>query len=173
MFDDIKRNHMNIFELGLGSNNPNFDSNTGQYGKPGASLFGWREYFSNSKIYGGDIDDQILFESNNIKTYHCDQKSARSIDRMFTTYFKNTQFDIIKDDATHEYCATYNFLVNSIKYLKKEGYYIVEDVCRFNYNVFLGELDNLKYMYNLTDMQLFTIPYEYNQDDNCLLIINK
>ena len=33
----------------------------------------WKEYFSNAEIYGADIDKNVLFFENRIKTYHVDQ----------------------------------------------------------------------------------------------------
>jgi hypothetical protein len=50
-----------VFELGLGTNNPELLSTMGVAGTPGASLRGWRELFPNATIYGADIDRTILF----------------------------------------------------------------------------------------------------------------
>jgi hypothetical protein len=43
---------LRIFELGLGTNNPALPSSMGVYGRPGASLRGWRELFPNAFVYG-------------------------------------------------------------------------------------------------------------------------
>ena len=42
-------------------------------GKPGASLRVWRDYFPNAIIYGADIDKDILFAEERIKTFYIDQ----------------------------------------------------------------------------------------------------
>jgi hypothetical protein len=57
IFNEIKDNKLRIFELGLGTNNINMPSNMGINGKPCSSIYGWREYFPNSLIFGGDIDN--------------------------------------------------------------------------------------------------------------------
>ena len=56
-----------IFELGLGSNNINIPSNMGSEGRPGASLYGWSEYFPDAKVYGADIPEaakRLIFGQN-------------------------------------------------------------------------------------------------------------
>ena len=47
LFKNIKNNNLRIFELGIGTNNISLKSNMGINGVPGASLFGWEEYFPN------------------------------------------------------------------------------------------------------------------------------
>jgi hypothetical protein len=50
-----------VFEVGIGTNNLDVPSNMGAGGRPGASLRGWREYFSQAQIFGADVDQRILF----------------------------------------------------------------------------------------------------------------
>jgi hypothetical protein len=75
-----------IFECGLGTNNPNLASNMTDTGMPGASLRVWRDYFRNAKIYGGDIDKEILFEEDRIKTFYVDQLDTSSINSYVEEY---------------------------------------------------------------------------------------
>jgi len=134
IFKDIKHVKLNVFELGLGTNNLDVVSNMGRDGKPGASLFGWREYFKNSNIYGGDIDKRILFSDKNIKTYYCDQTNPEIIKDMWNNDdLKNIEFDIIVEDGLHTFKANYTFLVNSLYKLKKGGVYIIEDLEPFTW----------------------------------------
>ena len=71
IFKNLTENKLRIFELGLGTNNVWLPSNMGADGRPGASLYGWREFFSNSNIFGADIDNNILFTTDKIKTFYC------------------------------------------------------------------------------------------------------
>ena len=73
IFKKLKEEKLRIFELGLGTNDITLPSNMGINGVPGASLYGWQEFFSNSLIYGADIDKNILFNTEKIKTFYCDQ----------------------------------------------------------------------------------------------------
>ena len=54
-------------------------SSMGVNGQPGASLRMWKDYFPNASIFGCDIDRDVLFSEERIKTFHCDQTSAKSI----------------------------------------------------------------------------------------------
>lgn len=69
LFSSIRYENLRVFELGLGTTNPNIKSNMGPNGKHGASLYGWKDFFSNSNIYGADIDSDILFSEDRIKTF--------------------------------------------------------------------------------------------------------
>jgi hypothetical protein len=74
LFSRFRKDSLAIFELGLGTNKVGAPSSMGPNGKPGASLQGWREYFSIAKIYGVDIDADILFEEDRVRTYWTDQR---------------------------------------------------------------------------------------------------
>ncbi len=136
IFNKIKDNNLKIFEVGLGTNNLDVPSTMGLDGVPGASLRGWKDYFSNSEIFGGDIDRRILFEEQRIKTYFVDQFDRNSIINLWSNF--DFQFDVILDDGLHDishsdHSANRIFFENSISKLKKSGFYIIEDVaCDYN-----------------------------------------
>ena len=118
-----------LIECGLGTNNLSFKSSMGVDGKPGASLRIWRDYFPSADIVGCDIDSDILFEEERIRTFYCDQTSSESINN----FLKNSEIikdsvDIIIDDGLHEYHAGICFFENMIECLRSDGMYIIEDV---------------------------------------------
>ena len=127
IFNLNRENIKYVFECGLGTNNPNFKANMTENGIPGASHRVWRDYFFNAQIYGGDIDKEVLFEENRIKTFYVDQLNSDSIKSMWET-IKVKEFDIIIDDGLHEPEANYNFFKNSFHKLKKNGVFVIEDV---------------------------------------------
>ncbi len=116
-----------VFECGIGTTNPNFTANMGLHGKPGASLRVWRDYFPNAQIIGADLDRDVLFTEDRIKTYFIDQTNSTII----AEFWKNvdlTDFDLILDDGLHEYHAGICLFENSIDKLADHGIYIIEDV---------------------------------------------
>lgn len=127
LFNHCKNEIKLIFECGIGTNNPNLISNMTLSGKPGASLRVWKDYFSNSLIYGADIDRDILFEEERIKTFYVDQLNEYSIKEMWSKINKSN-FDIIIDDGLHTFEAGITMFVNSFDKLRKNGIYIIEDV---------------------------------------------
>jgi len=128
-----------VFECGLGTNNPNLQSNMTVNGIPGASLRVWRDYFKNAQIYGADIDKDILFQEDRIKTYYVDQLNTRSIEIMWKE-IGIQNFDIIIDDGLHTTDANINLFVNSFNKLKKNGIYIIEDVHTLELNNIMEKL---------------------------------
>lgn len=173
IFKSIKNESINLFELGLGTNNLDVKSNMGPNGKPGASLRGWKEYFINSNIYGADIDKRILFEEDGIKTFHCDQTNKLSIDEMWNnTLLKDISFDIIIEDGLHEFGANLIFLKNSLSKLKTNGYYITEDLLPETVKMFKLEIENLKVEYPNYIFEIVQLenPNNYYGDNNLLVI---
>ena len=96
-------------------------------GKPGASLRAWKDYFFNALIYGADIDKTILFEEDRIKTFYLDQTNKNDVINMWFQINKS-DFDLMVDDGLHNYKAAIILFESSIKYLKYNGIYIIEDV---------------------------------------------
>jgi hypothetical protein len=176
MFKDMRDKKINIFELGLGTNNTDIPSNMGSYGKPGASLKGWKEFFINSDVFGADIDKRILFDEERIKTFYCDQKNVMEIKNMWNNdILKNILFDIIIEDGLHEFDANLIFLENSLHKIKEGGVYICEDLKLKTVELFKKEIPNLQKKYSNFDFEvviLENINNKYN-DNNLLIVKNK
>jgi hypothetical protein len=157
-----------VFECGIGTNNPNITSNMSISGKPGASLRVWRDYFPNAIIYGADIDKAVLFEELRIQTFFINQLDPVSV-KNFWNLVDERDVDFILDDGLHTYDAGITLFENSIDYLSREGYYIIEDV---------SPRDNLKYKnyFNesnyVVDFIHISIP-NIGVNDNSLIMIRK
>jgi hypothetical protein len=142
-------------------------------GTPGASLYGWREYFPNSSIYGADIDKRILFDSDRIKTFYCDQTNPSSIKELWDNDDLQEEFDIIIEDGLHEYHANVCFFENSIHRLKKDGYYIIEDIAFRDTDKMLEKLNEWRNKYSDLSFTFICIPSSVNNQDNSLVVIKK
>lgn len=166
-----KRNHpLRLFELGIGSKNPNIPSNMGPNGVPGASLRAWKEYFPKGQIVGADIDKEILFQEDRITTLFCDQLDKNSIRELWRNV--EGEFDIMIEDALHMFSANKHFFENSVYKLKKGGVYIIEDILKPAIFKFQEQLVIWKKNYPYLDFQLIRIPYDRNTEDNTILLIH-
>jgi hypothetical protein len=122
------RTHIrNVFECGLGTNNPNLPSSMGVTGRPGASLRVWRDYFPNAHVYGADIDRDVLFQEERISTFYVDQTSPESI-RALWHAVPVQEFDLMIDDGLHTFAAGISLFESSFLKLRPEGLYIIEDI---------------------------------------------
>lgn len=156
---------INLFELGLGTNNINLKSNMGVNGKPGASLRAFKEILPLANIFGADIDKEILFEEERIKTYYCDQTSSKSILEMWNNI--DEQFDIIIEDGLHEPYAHINFFNKSYHKLKDNGLYIIEDIQDVKTMTdFVNDID-------CAYSQVIKLPIQTNRADNTIALIVK
>lgn len=125
LFNTMSTQTLNVFEMGIGTNNTNIPSNMGVNGRPGASLRGWRDYFPQSTIYGADIDKNVLFEEDRIHTVFCDQLNPFIIRSMWKSL---PDMDVIIDDGLHTFDANVAFFENSLHKLKPRGIYVIEDI---------------------------------------------
>jgi len=173
LFDKLKEKGANIFELGLGTTNSNISSHMGPFGKPGASLRAWKEFFVDANIFGADIDNTILFTEPQIETFYCDQKSPLKISEMWNNEnLKEINFDVIIDDGLHEFSANLCFFENSIQKLKQGGFYIIEDLTPLSVRKFNEILTELKDKYPYLEIELVKLNWNGNQGgDNNLLVI--
>lgn len=78
-------------------------------------------------IYGIDIEDKTEYDSNNIKTFICDQGSREELQN-FKDSIGDVKFDLIIDDGSHfsDHEITSLFCLHDL--LKKDGFYIIEDL---------------------------------------------
>jgi len=128
IFNKLDRmSKLNILEIGLGTNNPNIVSSMGSYGRPGASLYSFREYLPNSNIYGADVDKDILFQTDRIQTCYVDQLNMKTFDEL-SNNFENKKFDLIIDDGLHSIGANLNTLLFALNNLNENGWIVIEDI---------------------------------------------
>jgi len=173
-FNDISNNNLNIFELGLGTNYTDVASSMGPNGTPGASLYGWKEFFPNSNIYGADIDKRILFSDDRIKTYFCDQTNIQSINNLWNiSDLINLEFDIIVDDGLHEFNANLTFFENSFYKLKKGGKYIIEDLFPETIKNFEDIKEQLIIKHDILSFEVLNLVKDHYPIDNSILVISK
>jgi SAM-dependent methyltransferase len=173
IFKDLSEKQLRIFELGLGTNNINVPSNMGINGRPGASLFGWSEFFQNSSVFGADIDTNILFNTKKIKTFYCDQTNANIIKKMWDEPELQDNFDIIIEDGLHMFHANVIFFENSIHKLKPNGYFIIEDILEEYEVPFLLKIKEWEAHHKDCVFTLLKIPSSKNIWDNTLLVVKK
>jgi hypothetical protein len=114
---------LNILEIGIGTNNPTLVSTMGLGGTPGASLITFRNFLPNSMIYGADIDKNILFTHDRIKTFYVDQLDINTFDNI-----DNIKFDLIIDDGLHSIGANFNTLLYALDHLNDNGWIVIEDI---------------------------------------------
>ena len=158
----------NVFECGLGTNNPEITSSMGVNGQPGASLRVWRDYFPSANIYGADIDKDILFEEQRIKTYYVDQLNQSSINALWDS-LNNTQFDLFIDDGLHTFDAAISLFTNSFHKVAANGIYVIEDILESDLQAFYSYFFAKNYRFELITM------FRPNRsvDDNSMIVIYK
>jgi hypothetical protein len=158
IFKKICNNNLRLFELGLGTNNPNIPSNMGLSGRPGASLYGWSEFFPNAEIFGADIDTNILFNNDRINTFFCDQLDTEIIKTMWNEPKLHDNCDIIIEVGLHTFKANVCFF---------------EDILNYEEFLFINKIKEWEKIYIDCHFSLLKIPSSRNNCDNTLLVVYK
>jgi len=173
LFKPVRYEPLRVFELGLGTNNPNFPSNMGPNGKPGASLRGWRQYFPNASVFGADIDSGILFQESRIRTFQCDQNDANSIKTLWSNTELEEGFNIIIEDGLHIFESNVHFFENSYHKLKVGGIFIIEDVMYYTLERWNQKIQEWTARFPNMSFRLYVIPHERNPHDNTVVIAKR
>jgi hypothetical protein len=112
VFHGKKNDNLNIAELGIGG-----------------SILMWKDYFSNSQIYGFDnnLDNSNEFNGNErVHISYIDVKDANNINKSLES--TNVLYDLIIDDTTHNFDDQIRIIENAHTHLKPGGMLIIEDV---------------------------------------------
>lgn len=136
-------------------------------GSPGASLRVWRDFFPNAQIYGGDIDDTILFTEERIKTFKLDQTKITSIEEFLSKI--EEEIDIIIDDGLHEFSGAITLFENAFLRLANGGIYVIEDVAQRDIVKFSNYFSARSYKVEFIAMYRALL----NLDDNFLIVVRK
>lgn len=123
----IGKDKVHLLEIGLGTNNPTLISSMGSHGKPGASLRAFRDYLPTGMIFGADIDREILFEEERIKTAWVDQTELSTFQQLVSK-LENQQFNLVIDDGLHSTEANLNTLLFWRDTAPVGGWIVIEDI---------------------------------------------
>jgi hypothetical protein len=174
LFSKLRKQPLRIFELGLGTNNPDLISTMGVYGRPGASLRGWGALFPNAHIYGADIDRDILFKEDRIETFYCNQLDSVTIRDLWSQPGFQDGIDILIEDGLHTFEGNISFLEGSLERVRPGGIYIVEDILMETLDNWKNKLETVySKRYPNYDFALVLLPNAFNTADNNLLVARR
>jgi hypothetical protein len=170
LFYQSRNNILNVLECGIGTTNINIESNMSKNGSPGASLRVLRDYFPNAQVVGLDIDENVMFSDERIKTYVTDQTSSLSIQATLKL-IGPVNFDLVIDDGLHTYMAAKTLFKNLESRLSETFIYIIEDVREFYFSEF-QELSKSKYIVDFVKLER-NKGLHIKRGDNNLVIIRR
>ncbi|AUT19127.1 hypothetical protein DSLPV1_156 [Dishui lake phycodnavirus 1] len=126
------KSDIDMLEFGLGTKNPQIASTMYYYKQdanfestPGSSLRAFRDFVEGSRVFGADIDRDILFEEDRIKTTFVDQLQRSTVDAIFP----GQEFDFVVVDGLHQVTADVNSVLSIFPRVRPGGTIVVEDVC--------------------------------------------
>ena len=124
-FENFKSREFNLLEIGTWK---------------GSSCAAFAKYFEYAKIFGIDRNFKFKYKSNRIKFLHCDLRNENDLNKLEKS-IKDIKFKIIIDDGSHTLSHIIKNLYFFIRYLEKDGYFVVED---FNFPKFYNHLNDCK-----------------------------
>ena len=108
---------ISLFEIGVGGYN--------SLNEGGNSLRMWESYFKKGKVYAIDLYDKSQLQTDRIKIFKGSQIDKNFLEKIFR---KIGKVDFIIDDGSHQNNHIIKTFEYIFKYLKKGGYYFIEDI---------------------------------------------
>jgi hypothetical protein len=174
LFQNKQNLPLKILEIGIGSVNPSIPSNMcggplGIYYTPGGSIKGWLDFFPNAEIYCCDVDTDILnfTDDPRVHSFYLDQTNEEQIKSILNNIISNVNFDIIIDDGLHLCPVNFNVMKLLLPNLKRDGYYIIEDIIDREYSYHYIDFESLQNR----NYQYVRLPNPDNTIDNNLFIV--
>jgi len=125
-------------------------------------------------VYGADIDRDILFQEDRIRTFYCDQLDQAAIRELWSQPDLHGGMDIIIDDGYHSVEAGLSFLDGSLDQLRPGGIYVVEDIRQDLVDEWYDRLETIhSKRYSNCEFALALLPNSTGSDLNNLLIIRR
>jgi len=134
VFRSLDRPDFSLLEIGLGTNDPAAISTMGASGRPGASLRAFRDHMPKATIYGADIDRNILFSEQGIRTGWLDQTDPATFDGLISQ-LGCSSFDVIIDDGLHSSEANLNTIDFWRRSSPRGGWVVIEDIPERTFDV--------------------------------------
>ncbi len=137
----------------------------------GASSAAFAKYFENSSIYCFDINiSNFVFSSKNIHVYGLDINNEIKLKKILEKIKLDSNsnfFDIIIDDGSHYLSDILFSLKTLFKYVKKGGFYIIEDFKHPNYYDYNRNVEHIlvdQVLANLQEKKIFNSTIIKNDD---------
>jgi SAM-dependent methyltransferase len=159
--EDLKNKKINILEIGCFA---------------GASAAAFVKYFPNANIFCFDINiSNFQYNSKNIHVYGIDINNKKDVQQILNKIFENHQFnlfDLIIDDGSHNLSDILFSLNIFFKYLKNNGFFIIEDFKHPNYYQYNKNINHIlvdEFLSNIKD-KIFSNSSIFNHEEQKILM---
>ena len=139
----------NLLEIGIGLGIAQSHAGPLASDQPGASFKSWKEIFPTANIFGADINKDVLFHEERIKTYYTDQLDKNELGNL-KDQLKNIKFDVIIDDGFHAFESNINTFEILFSCLANDGLYFIEDIIFKDLKKYYKYFDG-KYNYKIAE----------------------
>lgn len=92
----------------------------------GAGLRMWRDWFTNAQVYGADLEPELMFDDERIKTFVCDERNPADLKNLISQ--TGSDLDLVIDDASHRVHDQLFLCQTLMPMLDKKATYVIEDV---------------------------------------------
>ena len=132
LFEEHRSSKLRLLEFDTSEKTDNVDV--------GGSLKVWEKFFQNAEIVGVYQNKDVMFSSDTIKSFHCENITEECIDELWQNQELNNNFDIMIDSGITDIYEKVAFLNFSFHKLNDRGYYIMEILQRDHLECVSNEL---------------------------------
>lgn len=170
LFQELKNQVIKIFFVGIDTNKHNK--------KPGASLYGWRQFFNNASIFAIDcVPDNIIIDKKIISFFY-DYTASKNLQEIWNIPILHEDMDIIFVNIPEKFhtirCKQEVFIFENSHYkLRPGGVFIIENIPNENVNFYQKQVEAWRKKYPSYAFRLFEIPNVKNNYDNRICTIQR
>ena len=171
LFHELKDKPIRIFTFGIDINKYN--------NKPGASLYGWRQFFNRALLFAIDCNpDNTVIDRQIISLCFDYTKQTNLQEKIWNLPILHECFDIMFVNISEKYSIfrrNYEVLLfeNSLLKIASNGVFIIENIPNENVDFYQNKIDEWRKKYPYYTFRLFDIPNPKNKYDNRICIIQR
>ena len=129
LFEPIRDQALNLLEVGLAIGGPEHSMPASREVTDAPSVRMWRGYFPNAKIFGVDVSDFSVFETDWFRFRAADCGDREQLDEVVAELSgSGVALDVIIDDASHASFHQQLTMLKLFPLLKPGGFYVIEDL---------------------------------------------
>lgn len=98
-----------------------------EFARPGASLRAFRDLLPNARVFGADLDANVLFREERIETAWVNQLEPTTVEALYGR-FGSEPFDLFIDDGLHAVAPNLVTLNFALRHVRPGGFIVIEDI---------------------------------------------
>lgn len=169
ILEPVRNDPIRLFHFGM---RPARDA-SGAVQTPAASLQGWRNYFPNAAVFGGDDLSENIVDISGIHTFQYSLADPSGLEKMWSNDELAGEFDVIIDNGINHPHANAHCFEQSHEKVKVGGIYAIENIYWKTCTFWVNKRVAWEKKFNNFKFRFLSIPHPTNKETNIVILAQK